>query len=530
MSVHISPPRRLDVLSPPALPEERTSRGVSGDGAGARHFLIATGTAHYATMPDQNLPSVATDLDKIVDVLTRQLGYQRVSTLGLDPTGAGLRLELSRFFRDADRRPDDLVIVYYAGHGDVLGANDHVLLPTDSDPAHLKATSVATADLAQLILEETVVRQVLVILDTCYAGTGADDLAVRAFASLGRSVGTGIERPGVVLLTATRPREVASPGVFAAAFAHAIDDLATAAYAPPDLAVGAVVGVLNRYLPAYQRARLHVLGELAGWLAELSGDTQARIVTGDPGSGKSAVLGRLVMLADPEYRPSVPLGDVAPETIPPAGAIDVVIHARNRTTEELRARLVAAAGIDADSVDALLAALGGNQRPLVVVLDALDEAADPARTTAELLGPLMRAAARGARLRLLVGTRRNLLPDLLRGLERTTVVLDLDTAAYLEEADVAEYARRCLLEATPKSPYLHASAGVVTAVAKAIASAAGQAFLVARIVSRSLAGESTVADPADPVWRANLPSSVGAAMEYYLRRFGADEQRIRDLL
>jgi len=262
----------------------------------------------------------------------------------------------------------------------------------------------------------------------------------------------------------------------------------------------------------------------------LSGDTQARIVTGDPGSGKSAVLGRLVMLADPEYRPSVPLGDVAPETIPPAGAIDVVIHARNRTTEELRARLVAAAGIDADSVDALLAALGGNQRPLVVVLDALDEAADPARTTAELLGPLMRAAARGARLRLLVGTRRNLLPDLLRGLERTTVVLDLDTAAYLEEADVAEYARRCLLEATPKSPYLHASAGVVTAVAKAIASAAGQAFLVARIVSRSLAGESTVADPADPVWRANLPSSVGAAMEYYLRRFGADEQRIRDLL
>src|SRR6266511_3529676 len=194
------------------------------------------------------------------------------------------------------------------------------------------------------------------------------------------------------------------------------------------------------------------------------------------------------------HRPPVPLGDVAPETIPPAGAIDVVIHARNRTTEELRARLVAAAGIDADSVDALLAALGGNQRPLVVVLDALDEAADPARTTAELLGPLMRAAARGARLRLLVGTRRNLLPDLLRGLERTTVVLDLDTAAYLEEADVAEYARRCLLEATPKSPYLHASAGVVTAVAKAIASAAGQAFLVARIVSRSLAGESTVAD------------------------------------
>jgi WD40 repeat protein len=584
------------VPSPLASSSERPGSRPTKERPAGRRFLIATGTAHYPAMPSYNLPSVVTDLERIIAVLTHQLGYRRVNTLGLDPTGTVLRLELSRFFRDPDRRPDDFVVVYYAGHGEVLGANEHVLLPTDTDPSHLKATSVATADLAQLMLEETVVRRVLIILDTCYSGAGADDLAVRAFTSLDRPALGEVKRPGVVLVTATRPREVAHPGRFAAAFADAIDDLATGAHAPPNLAVGAVVGVLNRNLPSSQQARLHILGalgepppflpnprheprlvgldletqrwireqrtedlrthfeprsrgveldiepgsfftgrhralaELSAWLANFSGDTRVRIVTGDPGSGKSAVLGRLVMLADPQYRPSVPLREVAPETIPPAGAIDIAIHARNRTTEELLNSLIATAGVQAQSVDELLASLNSAPRPLVVVVDALDEAVDPARTVIELLQPLVRSTAQNAQLRLLIGTRRHLVPDLIRGFANATLVLDLDSEAYLQQADVVEYARRCLLGARSNSPYRHASSVVVTGVANAIASAAGQVFLVARIVSRSLAGDSTVADPSNPDWRASLPSSVGAAMEDYLRRFGNDEQRVRDLL
>jgi hypothetical protein len=401
----------------------------------------------------------------------------------------------------------------------------------------------------------------------------------------------------VVLVTATRPREAARPGVFAEAFTQAIDDLATGAHAPPNLAVDAIVGVLNnRYLPPSQRARLHVLGalgelppflpnprhepglagldletqrrlreqrtedlrthfeprargveldiepgsfftgrryvltELSQWLAALTEDTRVRIVTGHPGSGKSAVLGRLVMLADPEYRPAVPLEEIAPETIPPVKAINVAIHARNRTTEELLGRLTTASGVPAHDVDGLLTALSRISRPFVVVLDALDEAVDPARTITELLQPLVRATAHGAPLRLLIGTRRHLVADLTHGTGSGTLVLDLDSDAYLEKADIVEYSRRCLLAATPDSPYRDAPDAVVSSVADAIASAAGQAFLVARIVSRSLAGEPVVADPLDPSWRSNLPSTVGEAMEDYLHRFGTDERRVRDLL
>ena len=54
---------------------------------------------------------------------------------------------------------------------------------------------------------------------------------------------------------------------------------------------------------SYFTGRVRVLTELAGWLGGTGdADARARVVTGGPGSGKSAVLGRLVWLADPERR------------------------------------------------------------------------------------------------------------------------------------------------------------------------------------------------------------------------------------
>ena len=48
----------------------------------------------------------------------------------------------------------------------------------------------------------------------------------------------------------------------------------------------------------YFTGRQAALAELTGWLTDPAADTRLRVVTGDPGSGKSAVLGRLVTLAD----------------------------------------------------------------------------------------------------------------------------------------------------------------------------------------------------------------------------------------
>jgi hypothetical protein len=83
----------------------------------------------------------------------------------------------------------------------------------------------------------------------------------------------------------------------------------------------------------YFAGRTQVLRQLVGWLSDPDLDHRARVVTGDPGSGKSAVLARLVTLADPAVRQRVPqsvLTAAPPGTLPPIGSVEVAIHARTR--------------------------------------------------------------------------------------------------------------------------------------------------------------------------------------------------------
>src|SRR5262249_32390056 len=77
----------------------------------------------------------------------------------------------------------------------------------------------------------------------------------------------------------------------------------------------------------YFAGRTRLLRALVDWLT--TAEHGVRIVTGPPGAGKSAVIGRLATLSDLEYRKSaIAAGVVPPEgdgTVPPEGIIDVAI-------------------------------------------------------------------------------------------------------------------------------------------------------------------------------------------------------------
>ncbi len=281
--------------------------------------------------------------------------------------------------------------------------------------------------------------------------------------------------------------------------------------------------------------RHRALEEVCGWLRSPSGPATT-VVTGGPGSGKSALLARLFVLADARLRARVPRLDTLPETtLPSPGSITRFIHARGLTADELMAGLCEACGVEeTNSPGQLLSSLKSSSTPIVVIVDAIDEAAGRPDTDTRsdfpvvdhALAPLVQAAARTP-LRLLLGTRRHLVPALG---ERARLI-DLDDDTYADPSSVITYVRSCLVHLVPDSPYRRQPQPYLTAVAKAIAYAAGTSFLVALITARSLALRAELADPGDRNWRKGLPRLAADAMRQDLdQRLGELADKARDLL
>ena len=260
------------------------------------------------------------------------------------------------------------------------------------------------------------------------------------------------------------------------------------------------------------------------------------VVTGDPGSGKSALLSRLFVLADRKLRSRVPRLHTLPgDTLPTPDSITRFIHARGLTVDELMAGLCEACGLDETiSPGQLLASVSGQGDPIVVIIDALDEVVAPRDAQArgrfpvvdEALAPLVRGASR-TRLRLLLGTRRHLLDALGGPVQR----VDLDDSTYADPPSMAAYARSCLTGLSDQSLYRSQPREYLDAVADAIAAAADNSFLVTLITARSLALRSELVSPTDRKWQASLPRAAADAMRDDMHsRLGDNSARARDLL
>ena len=290
--------------------------------------------------------------------------------------------------------------------------------------------------------------------------------------------------------------------------------------------------------------RHRVLSELVTWLTAAPAPADnVRVVTGGPGSGKSAVLARLVTVSNPGYRAEMPEalthGDPAADLLP--GAIDVAVHARAAATDEVISALAAEAGALPADLDGLIELLLERGEPFTIVVDALDEADNPP-TLALTLRRLASETA-DAGVRLLVGTRpggpgRQLITDLgLTARDDDPCLIDLDSPRYLSLEDLAEYVRRRLLltdvastTAGSDTPYRDRDS-LARQVADAVARAAYPAFLIGQLVSRSLLLRNQPVSPGDPSWQ-DFPTTVTAAMDQYLASIGnhAGQGRIEDLM
>jgi WD40 repeat protein len=265
--------------------------------------------------------------------------------------------------------------------------------------------------------------------------------------------------------------------------------------------------------------RQRAMKELSDWLATGPADGRVRVVTGGPGSGKSAVLARLAVLADPLVRPMI-----TKHPDEPAPPIDVAVHARGKTTADILSAITSAVGMPPSSVETWLDDLAQLGRPVTVLVDAVDEAIEPLET-----GTLLRRTASvGAEgpVKVLVGTRPGYEQELLHQLGTRAVVLDLDDEAYLDRADLAEYVHRRLT--SREAPY-EGSEQSAGQVAEVIAARSYPSFLLAQLSTSALA----LAGPVDlevAGWESRFAESVADGWHDYLDRFGNHRRRVQDLL
>ncbi|MER5883749.1 AAA family ATPase [Streptomyces sp. NPDC001941] len=326
-----------------------------------------------------------------------------------------------------------------------------------------------------------------------------------------------------------------------------------------DMAVGSVDGFWS------ERASGRAAEDDAGWYfsgratqmarltAFLDDGEGALVVTGAAGSGKSALLARLVTLSDPGFatdpRYAGAVAGTPPALRPRPGAVDVAVLARNKSAGTVVRHLLdglrqgpgepSSPPVAELPLRALLRHVlerSRSGRPVTVVIDALDEAADPLAVLNDVVLPLARLrgpdGTRGARL--LLGIRSSPVlaypaADDLVDERADQLLLGLTTALGTEglaaetlrsdgpdcAADIAAYAAALLL-APVASPY-HDAPEAAAEAADVIAAAVAPSFLDARIAADQLRREEGRQDLAEEDWHERLADGTSGLLREDVR-------------
>ncbi|MFF4086915.1 caspase family protein [Streptomyces nigra] len=548
------------------------------DGVSGRRYALVVGIERYEE-PFSDLPGAVEDAERVANLLAT-MGYERaLPAVSANPTSAELRQELSAWSRRARLGPDDVVVAYFSGHG-ALHQDRHYLLGAD-DGDDFPYTAIPGTDLVGMVAN-SLAGSALVVIDTCYPGATARD-AVRALVELGGTPSPGgggtwvlaaaqsteqaehgalvralcdvVAGPSAGARQRYLSMEQVTEGINRYFDTHGIHQRAvTASMAtgeaspffpnpayvpglPPDsLDIPSVVrlrreqhdhfmsrsrGVTHASEPGdFFIGRVQALRAVANWLSSSRGEDELLVVTGSAGSGKSALLGRVLALMDLDStaRLSVP-----PGALPPTGLSVIAMNCLNRTVEGVVEHLSATLDLRSSTLSDVLAALATRTDPVVILLDGLDEASDSDRIIADVVAPLGTLPA----VRLIVGTRR----PLIASLGQDVHVIDLDAPEYTEDADLRGYVR-LLLEGRGSEPdggrsgwYRTHPAGAA-ADAEAIAQGARGSFSMAQLLTRAvLHGEV----PNDDL---SILSSLGADELFarYLDDFGPHKELAARLL
>lgn len=130
-----------------------------------RYHAVVIGNNSYRDAGYPTLRSAANDANAVAELLRSRYGYQ--TTLVLN----GTRLEILTALNEMREtlKPEDNLLIYYAGHGEIGADGQGYWVPTDGASGNPRSwiSNAAVSD----ILNTIPARHVLVVADSCYSGT-----------------------------------------------------------------------------------------------------------------------------------------------------------------------------------------------------------------------------------------------------------------------------------------------------------------------------------------------------------------------
>jgi WD40 repeat protein len=571
---------------------------VNDESANLRRRLFVIATSEYEELAD--LPGVRDEVKAVTGWLCNpDLDERRFvleePELSQNPTKG----QLDAAFTDGSWNAQDAVVVFVTGHGLTDGNHQHWIAVQRTEPLLPNRTAVSTAGLVARLAEGDPAH-LLIILDMCYAGSTARDV---------HQLDVDLPPEWFVIGSAARD-ETATAGALTSAITAVLDELASPAgqryglqpylagreffEAIHDqlerLAVGqSLVSLTPQMLsPAFSPclpnphhrpdlSRGHwasaARGSASAWLftgrdalmqrltAQLTGPAGTLVITGAAGSGKSAVLSRLVIAGDPRFHQDREhMVERTSAAVPGSGTVDVAVHASALHPHQILRQILDGLdphrtlsslgpgdfrGGDAAALphpDALRLAWWRwleqrpDQSPVTIIVDALDRSLRPEVVLESILKPLCApnpAVPAGLRVRLLVSVRSppsrgaedpaasspgaTPAEKVAEALEADVVQVD-DRERWLNRADIVDYCFRILTDG-PTSPYAPPARHTAARdLADRLAERSDGSFLLARLSAESVLRRGTPVDLNDPEWRPDVAADIRKVLREDLDR------------
>jgi WD40 repeat protein len=551
---------------------------------GGRRLFLAAGASKFANARD--LDGVPQEIIHVSKTLMG-LHYEReLEATSLNGSFEAFK-QLFKEFRSRCKEKD-LAVVYFTSHGqhDPKELRRFYVWASNTNE-ELHESGVAADDIARFLLIGSKAAQLLLIMDVCFAGGGTREFLDVAARFTDAISGEG---PEIWVVASARATQIAQQGWFAVAFENAIRNGFgdVSGKSRPYLSPESIVQSVNAYFtdrkqpqratlsstrvegecrlfgnPRYERGipanvtldqqtaivskkakgihltdpllsdwyftgRAVALGELLVWLSGKRSDGRARVITGSPGCGKTALIRQLHKLQIGIGKNQADSESGVDSSRAGAGGqrtANVYIEAHGKLVTEIVVEIAEAIGSDAKSADQLQAALGRMPQRFVMAIDGLDEAEQPTKVISELLLPIREMP----NVFLVIATR----PDVtgkgkrVKSMAEGSVEIDLDDARYLGDEDIANYVAnrlRATEEPNKSTPYKDHPT-VAKQIAEAIATRAHGNFLVADTAVQALLASDAAVDTAQEGWVSGLPIGLDQSFARFVL---AAEARVGD--